>query len=271
MLNLSSCCCQALYNSWTRLQKQSPGIINCCAQKSSHWFLFFINNRWWHWFSKHQPKNRPKRGKTTTPTGTQIMPNIDIKLWWAPSHGTGVVASGPSYYWTNPIRYPLLESSMMRPSSSFSFSWSPYPASWHRPLHLQVAALLADADGSQQMGQAGTAGCPVEPWDEQPPVAWTRNSGLESKSTVEKHFGFSPKLQLKNVKTWSKVWREDYTNVCLDLQFSFASVFCSGAAGSGRNSDSAERSYAFSFFWRRLCLLFCWTKKIETDSKTLAS
>lgn len=90
MLNLSSCCCQALYNSCTRLQKQSPGIINCCAQKSSHWFLFFIYNCWWHWFSKHQSKDRPKRGKTTTSAGTQSMPHIDIKLWWAPSHGIGV-------------------------------------------------------------------------------------------------------------------------------------------------------------------------------------
>ncbi|KAL5655143.1 hypothetical protein ACJX0J_034462, partial [Zea mays] len=39
--------------------------------------------------------------------------------------------------------------------------------------------------------------------------------------------------------------REDYTNVCLDLQFNFASGFCFGAHGSGRDSDSAERSYAF--------------------------
>jgi len=53
---------------------------------------------------------------------------------------------------------------MMRPSSpSFYLSWSPSPASWHRPLQLQVAVLLADANGSQQMGQAGTAGCPVQP------------------------------------------------------------------------------------------------------------
>ena len=30
-------------------------------------------------------KKPPKEGKkTTTSTGTQIMPNIDIKLWWAP-------------------------------------------------------------------------------------------------------------------------------------------------------------------------------------------
>jgi hypothetical protein len=61
----------------------------------------------------------------------------------------------------------------------------------------------------------------------------------------------------KRTRAEAKVSGENYTKVCLDLQFSFASVFCSGAAGSGRNSESAERSYAFSFFCRRLWFCFC--------------
>jgi hypothetical protein len=150
---------------------------------------------------------------------------------------------------------------MMHPSSSFSCSWSPSPASQHRPLQLQVATLLAGADGSQQMGQAGTASFPAQPWDEQPPVTWTRKLGLQSKTTVEKHDDLNEARE--------KVWREDYTNVCLDLQFSFASGFCFGAHGSGRDSDSAERSYAFSFFWCRLRVFFCWTK--NWNCRTLAS
>lgn len=101
----------------------------------------------------------------------------------------------------------------------------------------------------------------------------SRNCGLSSTAlrwaasrSLDRTFGF--RVQSCSWKTWwpearKEVWREDYTNVCLDLQFSFALVFCSGAAGSGRNSDSAERSYAFSFFCRRLCLFFCSRGKLN--------
>lgn len=94
--------------------------------------------------------------------------------------------------------------------------------------------LLAGAGGSLRTGRAGTAGCSVQPLDEQFPVACKAEWASDANDQDMKH--------------GSKMSGEHYTKVCLDLQFSFSSAFCSGEAGSGRNSESAERSYAFSFF-----------------------
>jgi hypothetical protein len=91
--------------------------------------------------------------------------------------------------------------------------------------------------------------------------SWADSRSLENK------LGFhDSELSEKGRKNWSKetknVQRELQT--CIDLQFSFASTFCSDTVVSGRSSPSNDISYAFSFFWRLrlLCFFFCKLIKI---------